>query len=163
MGTEELFQSDLSRRSDGRLPRISFRQTLSRGDRRPDEVLRRGPDQEQDRPRAGARERAQNDHPAFHRSQLRQATVETRRSSVTGGRHGWAGTKSTGTKSKCTRTTRVRSRTSRSIPPLRSKSVTACASDGFRSGSESRAKASAVPTPSTKRSTRTSTPGDGDR
>ncbi len=79
---EELFQPDIARRADGRIPRVSFPAALSRGDRRDVEVVRRGQDQEPDRSAEGTRKRAEDDHPAVHRRELRQAVVEAGRSAI---------------------------------------------------------------------------------
>ena len=60
-----------------------FAQKYPRGDRRAVEMVCRRQDQEPDRSPARPRERTQNDHPAFHRRELRQATAQALRSAVT--------------------------------------------------------------------------------
>ena len=59
-----------------------FAAALSRGDRRNVEVVRRRQAQEPGRFAARTRERAEDDHPAVHRRELRQATAEARRSAI---------------------------------------------------------------------------------
>ena len=71
---EKLFQPDLPRRPDGRIPGLPLRAEISAGDRGTVEVVCRRQDQKSDRSPARSRERPQDHHPPLHRRKLRQAT-----------------------------------------------------------------------------------------